>query len=456
MQTPQVKNGLVAESLLSEEEKRTIQQIISYQSNLIVLSPYKNHSLYFKALALSKKNNLTLVILPSSAAITREIGYLKTVGYAEEATALSSDLFPNQARKLIAEVADGEYKLLFLTPESFLYWFSSGFNSMAVEHYRKLSEDDLGKQVFGHTQAILDRVSRVVFEEFELVSKDNIAHKPKYLEVVSLISELDKPILALSCNSSDEILKGFLRYFPNTPVIYESLRLDKLSLQAKFCFSRLDKQKRLVELLQEKKSTLVYVSHNENLAELVNYLRKKLPDMPMKAFHKQLSPEQKAEALDYFLHDPAPVFITSSELMEGINREYTERLIHFSPPNSLAEYYKDLHIIHSRALANPKSSLVAESHVLICEDDFKFTPAEQSRLQGLYNRDGLVVNRKKQINQLLEWVANRENCRWQNLEQVLTSNIQQQSKCGICDLCKGEKTGFTINTLLFFLQKKFK
>ncbi len=433
---------------VNSEELHTLEQILSFKDDLIVISPFKNHSLYYQAAAFSQESDLTLVISPVSSLINKELGLLKSIGLGSHVAALTSDLFPNQARKIIAETAEGAYRILFMTPESFLYWFSSGFNSMAIEHYRKLAEDDLGKQVFINTQLILERVTRIALREFDLINPENGAHKPKYLEAVNLIRELNQPILALSFNSSQETINHFLRYFPNTPIIYEELRLPKVSLKAKYCFSRLDKQKHLLKLLKTDKPTLIYVSPHEDLAELVNYLRNKLPDLSMKAFHKGLPTEQKAEALDYFLNHPQPVFITTSELTDGINRTNISRLIHFSPPNSLADYYKDIHILNTQ-------DSQSESHLLLCEDDLKLNSSQESKLQSQYNRDGLVVKREKLTGQLLQWVSDSKGCRWQNLEKILNSNVQQQVPCGICDLCLGEKNSFFSAASLFFLKKSF-
>jgi superfamily II DNA helicase RecQ len=435
---------------LSEEQSLTLNQSLG-NKNLVVIAPYKNHSLYYQLPALMEGNDLTLVLMPVSSDIQKELKNLKILGLSGKVGALTSDLFPNQARRLIADVAAGAYKIFFLTPESFLYWFSSGFNSMAVEHYRRLAEDDLGKQVFMNTQAILKRITKVVFNEFQLISKNSIAHKPKYLEAIELISSLRKNFLALSFNASNQVIHDFLGLFPNTPIIYEPLRLERIALQAKYCFSRLDKQKYLVELLKTSKPTLVYVSPTEDLAELVSYLRQKLPNIKLKTFYKGLPTEQKAEALDYFLHDPCPLFITSSELTEGITGPNINRLIHFAPPNSLADFYKDIHILEGSSIQEG----LAEAHLLVCEDDFGGDSTQEDRLHNLYNREGLFVKRKGQIEQFLNWLSQSKGCRWQNLEMVLTSNTQVESKCGICDLCLGAKSNLFGKMSLYFLKRKY-
>ena len=361
---------------LSDEEKNNLEQIINFDKNLLLISPYRNHTLYAQILAFAPNSDLTIILTPLASSINKEISHLKTLGLSNQVTALTSDLYPNQARRLIAEIADGAFKILFLTPESFLYWFSSGFNSMAIEHYRKLAEDDLGKQVFMNTQAILSRVTRIVFREFELIAKENAVHKPKYLEAINLIHELEIPILGLSFMHSPEVLQSFARYFPNTPIVSESLRLNNISLNAKYCFSRLEKQKHLVKLLKEEKPTLVYVAPDENLADLVNYVRKHLPNLSVKAFHTRLPTEQKAEALDYFLMHECPVFITSLSSIEGISRKDISRLIHYSPPNSLPDYYKEIHILQGQT----------ESHLLLCEDDLR-------QIASYEVKDGLIVKR---------------------------------------------------------------
>ncbi|MFN5539713.1 MAG: helicase-related protein [Candidatus Melainabacteria bacterium] len=428
---------------ISQDEDTIVQQIQGNRS-LILISSHKNHSYYSYKAAFDENKDLTLVLMPSSASINREIGFLRSINALDRVAALTSDLFPNQARKLISDIAQGNFKMFFLTPESFLYWFSSGFNSMAVEHYRKLSEDDLGKQVFINSQIILGRISRLVLFDFDLISRKNTVHKPKYLESVNLLRELKKTVLAISSNGLQEVVDDFAKFFPETPIVYDSLRLNNISLNSHFCFSRLDKQKKLLNLINNKKPTIVYVSQNEDLADLVNYLRDKLPNRQIKAFHKGLLPEQRAEALDYFFKDPNPVFITCSNLMDGIHREDLTQLIHYSPPISLQEYYREIHVLTTQ------KGKKAESHVLFCEDDF----IHRKTKSAIADRENLLIDTNKQNHQLLDWLSQKEGCRWQHLEQGMAS--QQEGKCGICDLCMGQKPAFFGSIFSMLLKNKFR
>ncbi len=444
----------------SQTNDRVFNQIKNNVDSIII-SLFANHAEYYKQAAFeNEETDLTVVILPSVSSVQREANSHKDSREFKKIACLTSDLFPNQARHLLEEIAKGEYRLLFVTPESFLYWFSSGLNSSAIQHYKKMEETDLGKQVLKNSKKVLERLDRVVLCEFELFSRTNAIFKEKYQEAITLVKKLKKPILGLSCNCSKETVQHFMRFFPNTAVIQESFRLKGVSLKTKYCFSRLDKRKHLAQLLKDKKPTLVYVPQNEDLSELINFLRDKLPDTTIRALHKALPMEQRAEALDYFLNDPCPIFIASSSLMEGIARPDIYRLIHYSVPASLTEFYKDIHVLKSTLNNNESSGKYTasykESHLLICEDDFNPSPEENNFMQVKYNRDGFQVDFKKLARQSLDWISNTKGCRWQNLEQVLTSNLQEQNQCGICDLCVGEKPSILSSTSMFILKSKLK
>jgi superfamily II DNA helicase RecQ len=435
---------------LRPEQTNLIDQFKT-NANFFLITPYTNQSFYIKAVSLADEQELTLVIMPTSADISREWLNWKDQSYAKFAATLTNDLFPNQTRHLMAEVAAGNYKVLFLTAESFLYWFSAGSNSMAVEHYRKLTEHDLSKQVFVNAQNILQRVSRLILHEFELAYPKNSVYKAKYLETISLIKELNIPILGLSSNSSDKVIQHISQFFPNNSLVQENLQLTKINLNAKYCLSRLDKQKHLINLLKEPKPTLIYVSAHEDLVDLVNFIKHKLPDLNLKTFQKELMPEHKAEALDYFFNDPEPVFIVNGDLMDGIFRPDMARLIHYSPPLNLAKFYKDLNTISYH-----NSMPVLESYLIACEDDMNLNYTQKDHLSKLYNKEGFSLNIDKQKKEFLNWISDQKNCRWQNLEKALTPHLQTQEKCGICDLCKGKKASILNSFFMFLAKNKLK
>ena len=430
-----------------ETERPNLIDQFKTEANIFLITSYTNQSFYIKSASLTNEQELTIIIMPTSADITSEWLNWKDKNYADSAATLTNDLFPNQTRHLMSEVSAGKYKVLFLTAETFLYWFSAGSNSMAVEHYRKLAEHNLSKQVYENAQIILQRTTRLILCEFELGYAKNNIYKPKYLEVLSLLKELNKPILGLSWNSSAEVIENISTLFPSSSIIQEQLKLPTISLNVKYCFSRLEKQKHLVNLLKDSKSTLIYVSSNEDLTDLVNFIRHKLPNLNFKTLHKHLTPEYKAEALDYFLNDPKPVFILNSDLIEGIYRPNIDRLIHYSPPLSLAKFYKDLNIINQN-----NSIPLTESYLLACEDDMNLNYAQKDRLSKLYNKEGFSLNIDKLKKQFLNWFSEQKDCRWYNLEKALTPNLNSLEKCGICDLCKGNKASI-LNVFFMFLAK---
>ena len=111
------------ENTLRPKELNNLQTLAQNPQNTVLIGPYKNHRLYYQTLAFVKDQSLTLVLMPTAGNIQEEMGYLQTLNLDHRAAALTSDLYPNQARRLLVDVAAGTYQILYLTPESFLYWF---------------------------------------------------------------------------------------------------------------------------------------------------------------------------------------------------------------------------------------------------------------------------------------------------------------------------------------------
>ena len=114
---------------------------------------------------------------------------------------------------------------------------------------------------------------------------------------------------------------------------------------------------------------------------------------------------------------------------------------------SLAKFYKDLNIINQN-----NSIPLTESYLLACEDDMNLNYAQKDRLSKLYNKEGFSLNIDKLKKQFLNWFSEQKDCRWYNLEKALTPNLNSLEKCGICDLCKGNKASI-LNVFFMFLAK---
>jgi superfamily II DNA helicase RecQ len=436
---------------LDEEESRFK---IEHDANAIWISSFEGQIL--NKLTKVPTQGLTVIIMPTSTNISKELGLSGELP-REDVAVLNSELFPNQARTLMGGVSQGLYKYLFMTPESFHNWFSS---AISEESLRRPSDGELEAQNRKTAKDILSKVGRFVITEFETTCKENPTFKQKYLDCINLIKKLNKPVLAMSFNCSHESLKHIYKYFPKSTLLQDRLRLERLSLRPKFFFAVADKQKYLVKLLEEERPTLVYISEQENLMELINYLRAKLPNRSIRGIHKGMNPEQQTEALDYFFQDPAPIFFASRDNIAQLHRNDSIRLIHYSLPVSLPEYYRDIYRIWRKNRQTTKSNVnsikLYQAHLLLCEDDFILMNKERNRLTFQLNREGFQADLNTLGKQILDWMSIDKECRWQSFESMLSPESPKMERCGICDVCLGEKTSLMNKFMMMLAKSKLK
>ncbi|MDX1917974.1 MAG: hypothetical protein SFT81_02365 [Candidatus Caenarcaniphilales bacterium] len=420
-------------------ENPLAQRLGAKTGNLLIVAPSFALRQYYFEPAFGEEMNLTLVIFPSSAQILQEVGQLSDLSAL---AALTNELFPAQARELLQKVAKGDCRILMMTPESFLYWF------VGVEHHKVSSDQEKTLQSKNQAimQAIRSRLSRIVLYDFDLINQSGRLFKPKYLEIMSRLESFEMPMIGLAHSCSQSLINQFRRFFREVEVIHEDLRLDGQALHVHYALSRQEKEKILLELLRETRSTLLYIPRAESSLELIQLLRERLGEKMIKVYHAGQDPEQKAEAVDFYLHAPKPLLVTSVPDLDQIKRPTLERYIHYSVPPSLPSLYRDISTIFK-----PKSA-----HLVTCEDDFNPNCPREEELSASYNRDGMVGNTKRRFAEIIEFMK-AGGCRWQALQKVLTGQTQDTSPCGRCDDCQKTRSEKFLSAFsLFMLSQKFK
>ena len=424
------------------------------KDHLLIIS---NPSLFceqdFQEIANAEGNDLTLIIYPSNAEAQRIINSIKSQDLLSEIEILGANIYPSQGRNIIASIAAGKAKLLFLSPESFVHWFSGVIEGNTVYYRGELSEESLRKKVNDDIALLLNRIRRAIAFGANTAYSGNDLYKQKYFETLQELKRLPVQTVMISDSWSNEFMNFVRNLYPFVQVSFSKLALPEISLSVNYVFSKDKKKSQLTRVLSKNtdKPTIVYVQPylKKRLSEIAQQVRTKIPSLSIKVFDENMLPEQKAETFDYFCNDPCPNIIISGDLNNVfIDAKRAKRLVHYSAPISLSDYYNQISSL---------APSLEEAVLIVCEDDFVGLERKEyeSKDDLMNKREGIKQDFNKQKSLLLEWVSSNI-CRWIQFEKLMIGKNQLEENCGCCDVCTKKKHSSWATWSFFWLKKKFK
>ncbi len=423
------------------------------EKSLFICPSLMQNPKFYEELIFDENNDLTMVLFPSSSALDSAVNCINNFETVKHICVLSGNLYPSQARSYVKEISEGFGKMLFLSAETFLYWFSFVLKAKLSESFDKDLNENLELHLKDAVLKIINRLNKIIVFDSELICKENYLYKAKYLEVLNILKSFENISISLmNTRVSEKFLEFMTDFLPTLEVYSSKLSFPKIKLEVEYCFSRDQQKDFLLKTLSDKKSTLVFIAENKNLSDLTTYFHKRNPDLSFRFYNEKLAPEQRTDAIDYFLNSEDPTLFTSQNLNSIKLKKDLKRLVYYSSPKSLKEFYEDICFLNFNCA-------LEEISIITCEDDFqggtKKLEEEQKQIE-LFARDGFKLNINKQKYELLKWFSEEKTCRWFNLEKLFAGNAVKKYNCNNCDLCKNKKLSFWAKFSLFSLKNKFK
>ncbi|MBB5332882.1 ATP-dependent DNA helicase RecQ [Chryseobacterium koreense] len=295
-------------------QEQIIDSVILRKDALALLPTGGGKSLCYQLPALIQEGTC-LVISPLLALMKDQVAQLKMRGI--EAEYLSSELDEFDAEIIFNRCKDGITKLLYVSPERLN-------NRFFLENIEEI------------------QLSFIAVDEAHCISEWGQDFRPSY-QKIKIFRERFKDIqcLALTATATPKVLQEIKEKLnlKNPGVFRKSFERSNIHIISE---NISDKYERVLQLMKyNRTSGIIYVRTRKDAEELTKFLhRNQIQNVDY--FHAGLERQEKNARQNNWLQRNDHVLISTNAFGMGIDKENVRLIVHFSPPQSVENYYQEI------------------------------------------------------------------------------------------------------------------
>ncbi|MFM1663979.1 RecQ family ATP-dependent DNA helicase [Aeromonas salmonicida] len=297
-------------------QEAVISRLLAGQSAAAIFPTGSGKSLCYQlpALALS---HLTLVISPLIALMHDQLAFLHSKGIA--AATLDSSQTPEESRRVMQQVSDGQLKILMISVER-----------LKNERFRRFIQ-----QV---------PLSMLVVDEAHCISEWGHNFRPDYLKLPAYRRELKIPqVLLLTATATPAVMADMQAKFDIedeglvvTGFYRANLDLAVVPLPAEACDDWLQAEVRR----EPTAPTIVYVTLQHTAQHCADLLRR--AGIRASAYHAGLDSTLRSQIQHDFMAGKVDCIVATIAFGMGIDKADIRRVIHYDLPKSIENYSQEI------------------------------------------------------------------------------------------------------------------
>jgi ATP-dependent DNA helicase RecQ len=293
-------------------QEATLEHVFSGENTLCVMPTGGGKSLCYQVPALVFSGT-TIVISPLISLMKDQVDTLQQLGIA--ATYINSSLTQNEINERMMLARQGEYKLLYISPER----LESG-----------MFLKDLGGI----------EIPLIAVDEAHCISQWGHDFRPSYMYISSILNHIQtKPIvLALTATATQQVREDICQSLKIENEVVTSFERNNLSFSV---VKGQDRDKFLLDYVKknEKESGIIYAATRKTVDQLYESLTK--AKMNVARYHAGLSDQERLLQQNAFLQDEKPLMVATSAFGMGIDKSNVRYVIHYQMPRNMESYYQE-------------------------------------------------------------------------------------------------------------------
>ena len=258
---------------------------------------------------------VSLVISPLISLMKDQVSTLNQMGI--HAAYLNSSLTPGQYRKALANMAAGQYKIVYVAPE-------------------RLQTEAFLAAVRGMDISLLG------VDEAHCISQWGQDFRPSYLKIREFVNQLKRrPVIgAFTATATRDVREDVLALLDLQDPLQIVTGFDRKNLRFLVEHPR-DKWAETLRVIQahEGECGIIYCLTRKTVEEVCQQLVKN--GFSATRYHAGLSDEERRHNQDDFLYDRRQIMVATNAFGMGIDKSNVRYVIHYNMPKNIESYYQE-------------------------------------------------------------------------------------------------------------------
>jgi ATP-dependent DNA helicase RecQ len=302
-------------SMFRPLQESIVRSLLAGRDACVVMPTGGGKSLCYQLPAVVSQQT-AVVISPLIALMQDQATQLAQMGIP--AAVLNSTLSDAEQAKVMQAARDGDYRLLYVSPE-------------------RIARAD----TIGWMQKV--PIAFFAIDEAHCISEWGHEFRPEYRQLNKLRSKFpDRPIAAFTASATRHVRHDILAQLQlRDPDKYiASFYRSNLRYLVRECEGR-EQMEFLVEALRSYagSSVIVYSPTINRVEETVDFLEDR--DIPAVAYHGKMGAEDRRRNQERWMSDEVRVLVGTIAFGLGINKAAVRAVIHLSLPKSIEQYYQE-------------------------------------------------------------------------------------------------------------------